>query len=167
MSIDIFILGGIGMKKGISLILVISLLMAMTSFVVSARPATALSASGNSYISLELDKNVAKVGDIIKAVVKINDINDFAGYQVNIKYDPSVLQAVHPDTQIPLSSNTMPKDGNLLVNSDYGPVSGVLNNTDEGILNFGKAYTLVKDYKKIIKLVILKNQEYWPKLVLR
>lgn len=151
MSIDIFILGGIGMKKGISLILVISLLMAMTSFVVSARPATALSASGNSYISLELDKNVAKVGDIIKAVVKINDINDFAGYQVNIKYDPSVLQAVHPDTQIPLSSNTMPKDGNLLVNSDYGPVSGVLNNTDEGILNFGKAYTLVKDYKKDYK----------------
>jgi hypothetical protein len=147
MSIDIFILGGIGMKKGISLILVISLLVAMTSFFVSAYPATALSTSGSSYISLDLNKNTAKVGDIIKAVVKINDIGNFAGYQVNIKYDPTVLQAVHPETLVPFSSNTMPKDGNLLVNSGYGPVSGVLNNTAEGILNFGKAYTYINDYK--------------------
>lgn len=142
-----FYLGGIGMKKGISLIVVISLLVAMTSFFVSANSAMSLSASGGNYISLELDKNTAKVGDIIKAVVKINDVDNFAGYQVNIKYDSSVLQAVNPDTKVPFDNNTMPKDGNLLVNSNYGPVSAVLNDIDKGILNFGKAYTYIKDYK--------------------
>ena len=48
-----FYLGGIGMKKGISLIVVISLLVAMTSFFVSANSAMSLSASGAT-ISLEL-----------------------------------------------------------------------------------------------------------------
>jgi len=78
------------MKKGISFILVIAIIMAMTSsFAVSAYPATTLSAAGveSGSISLEFDKTTAQVGDIIKAYVKISNIKNFAGYQVNIKYD--------------------------------------------------------------------------------
>ncbi|HOM01738.1 MAG TPA: cohesin domain-containing protein [Acetivibrio sp.] len=136
------------MKKGISIILVIAILMAMTSsFAVSAYPTATLSAASMGSISLEFDKTTAKVGDIIKAYVKINDINNFAGFQVNIKYDPTVLQAVNPDTKAPMGEYTMPKDGNVLVNPEYGAISGVLNKVEEGIINFGKAYTYIKEYK--------------------
>lgn len=138
------------MKKGISFILVIAIIMAMTSsFAVSAYPATTLSAAGveSGSISLEFDKTTAQVGDIIKAYVKISNIKNFAGYQVNIKYDPTVLQAVNPDTKVPLNKNTMPKSGNLLSNPEYGSIYGVLNKIEEGILNFGKAYTYLNDYK--------------------
>lgn len=138
------------MKKGISIILVIAMLVAMTSsFVVSAYPASTLSSFNDGNISLELDKSTAKAGDIIKAYIKIKDISNFAGYQVNIKYDPAVLQAVNPDTLAPLGTTTMPKNGNLLINPEYGALSGVLNKIEEGILNFGKAYSYLDDYKLV------------------
>jgi len=41
----------------------------------------------------------------------------------------------------------MPKSGNLLSNPEYGSIYGVLNKIEEGILNFGKAYTYLNDYK--------------------
>jgi len=66
-------------------------------------------------IELKLDKEQAKVGDIIKAAINISDINNFAGYQVNIKYDPAVLQAVNPVTGEPMSDKSMPADGTILV----------------------------------------------------
>ncbi len=150
MPIEIIILIGrfYGMKKGISFILVIAMLVAMTSsFVVSAYPASTLSASSSGSLSLEFDKTTAQVGDIIKAYVKIGNIKNFAGYQVNIKYDPTVLQAVNPDTKSPLGATTMPKNGNLLINPEYSALSGVLNKIEEGILNFGKAYSYLNDYR--------------------
>ncbi|GAE90060.1 hypothetical protein JCM21531_3641 [Acetivibrio straminisolvens JCM 21531] len=145
----IILLGGFfGMKKGISIILVIAMLMVMTSsFAMSAYPTSTLSVTGVGSISLEFDKTTAQVGDIIKAYVKISNIKNFAGFQVNIKYDPAVLQAVNPDTKAPLKATTMPKDGTLLINPEYGAISGVLNKIEEGILNFGKAYTYLNDYK--------------------
>jgi len=76
-------------------------------------------------IELKLDKEQAKVGDIIKAAINISDINNFAGYQVNIKYDPAVLQAVNPVTGEPMSDKSMPADGTILVNTEYGIISAV------------------------------------------
>jgi len=41
----------------------------------------------DSYVIMELDKTKVKVGDIITATIKIENMKNFAGYQLNIKYD--------------------------------------------------------------------------------
>jgi len=46
------------------------------------------------HIALELDKTKVKVGDVIVATVKAKNMTSMAGIQVNIKYDPEVLQAI-------------------------------------------------------------------------
>lgn len=55
-------------------------------------------ADTSSYIKIELDKTKAGVGDIIEASLMINNIDEFASYNVNIKYDPTVLQPAIPST---------------------------------------------------------------------
>jgi len=42
-----------------------------------------------------------KVGDVIVATVKAKNMTSMAGIQVNIKYDPEVLQAIDPATGKP------------------------------------------------------------------
>ncbi|NMB34026.1 MAG: cellulosome anchor protein [Clostridium sp.] len=135
------------MKKGISSVLILSLLVAMMSFFATTYSVSTSFASGDSFISLELDKNSAKMGDVINATIRINNITNFAAYQVNIKYDPTVLQAIDPNTGIPLGNNTMPGGGDVLNKPEYGGVHGVLNDVDKGILNFGKTYVYLSDYK--------------------
>ena len=49
-------------------------------------------------IEMELDKTTAKVGDIITVSLKVEDITHFAGYQVNIKYDPEMLEVIESST---------------------------------------------------------------------
>ncbi|TYQ18207.1 UNVERIFIED_CONTAM: cohesin domain-containing protein [Acetivibrio alkalicellulosi] len=105
------------------------------------------SGTSEGYIELDLNQNVAQVGDIIRASVKVNNIDNFAGYQVNIKYDPEVLQAVNPNTGEVLSIRSMPLDGNILVNSEYGVISAANNDIQRGLLNFAKSYTYLDDYK--------------------
>ena len=46
-----------------------------------------------NYLS-ELDKNKAQVGEIILAKVNVYDIGNLAGFQINIKYDPEILEPV-------------------------------------------------------------------------
>jgi len=53
-----------------------------------------------NYIALELNKNKAAVGETIKATVRVNNIKNLAGYQVNIVYDPNVLQPIDPVTKL-------------------------------------------------------------------
>lgn len=48
--------------------------------------------SSQSSISLVIDKISAKIGETITAEIKVENILNFYGYQVNIKYDPLVLQ---------------------------------------------------------------------------
>lgn len=98
-------------------------------------------------ISLELDRNSVSVGDIINAVIKINDVDCLSAYQLNIKYDPEFLQPVVPDTLNPYNSATVPDDGTLIANEEYGPFSVAANNIEEGILNFGKSYSFLSDYR--------------------
>ncbi|MDQ2086158.1 cohesin domain-containing protein [Herbivorax sp. ANBcel31] len=104
-------------------------------------------APSDGSISLELDRNSASVGDIINADIKIDNIDYLSGYQVNIKYDPEVLQAVNPNTQNAFSDGTAPIDGTLISNDEYGAFSTAANNVEEGILNFGKVYTFINDYR--------------------
>ncbi|ABN54275.1 MAG TPA: Cell surface glycoprotein 2 [Hungateiclostridium thermocellum] len=103
-----------------------------------------------SRISMELDKTKANIGDIIIATIRIDNINNFSGYQLNIKYDPSYLQAVNPLTGEPIKKRTMPAvNGTVLLKGDQYSITEVVeNNVDEGILNFGKGYANLTEYRK-------------------
>ncbi|HOQ01671.1 MAG TPA: cohesin domain-containing protein [Acetivibrio sp.] len=98
-------------------------------------------------IQLVADKYTAAKGEIIKVELTVKDVPNLAAYQVNIEYDPSVLQAVDPDTGTPLANDTQPKDGNILVNSKYGTIPINNHNVEKGILNFGKTYINFNMYK--------------------
>ena len=88
-------------------------------------------------IEMELDKTTAKVGDIITVSLKVEDITHFAGYQVNIKYDPEMLEVIDP----------VPQAGEILNNKEYGSVDQSANDPEKGLLNFGKVYQYLDDYR--------------------
>ncbi|WP_010247797.1 S-layer homology domain-containing protein [Acetivibrio cellulolyticus] len=104
-------------------------------------------ADSTSSVKIELDKTSAAVGEIIKASVIVDNVSGFAGYQVNIKYDPTVLEAVNPDTGAAFTNSTNPKNGTILNDATYGALPIASNNILQGILNFGKTYTSLEGYK--------------------
>src|SRR5690606_33009825 len=93
------------------------------------------STSNNIY--LKVDKNQGEVGDVIKAEISINLAANFAGYQLNLKYDPEVLQAVNYETHEPFDKGTRPPGATILTNQEYLPMNLVDNDIANGILNFG------------------------------
>lgn len=103
--------------------------------------------STSNYIYLNVDKNHGEVGEVIRAEIRINLAANFAGYQVNIKYDPKVLQAVNYDTQEPFGENTSPTGTTILTNQDFLPMNFASNDINNGILNFGSTYTNYPEYK--------------------
>lgn len=101
----------------------------------------------SSYVTMDLDKTNAGVGDIIKASVRINQIDNFLGCQINIKYDPSVLQAVNPITGEAFTEVTPPVTGNILVNEKYIPYYYlVTNDLNKGTLYFARMYSNISEY---------------------
>ncbi|HEY9060820.1 MAG TPA: RHS repeat-associated core domain-containing protein [Pseudobacteroides sp.] len=98
------------------------------------------------YIKLELDKASEEVGGIINAKLMIDNIDKFAGYQVNIKYDPNVLQPVD-SAGLSMTDKTEPQAGNILSSLSFAPITYVANNTTQGYLRFGKCYMDLKTYK--------------------
>ncbi|KNY27013.1 cohesin domain-containing protein [Pseudobacteroides cellulosolvens] len=107
-----------------------------------------LYADNQPSIFIEFDKTKASVGETIKASVKINNIKDFGGYQVRLRYNPKVLQAVDADNGTPLENKTPPTKGDLLQNKDYSPMGLTTNIIEDGILDFGNLYMNMIDYKK-------------------
>ncbi len=101
----------------------------------------------NRYIEIDLNKTTANVGDIVKAYIKINNINNFSGYHVNIKYDPRILQAVNPYNGSAYKTGTLPSDGDILVETDYSPFGEADNDVGRGTLNFAKAYLNLEEYR--------------------
>ncbi len=104
--------------------------------------------SQESRITLNLDKTAAQVGDIITAALEVNDIADIAAYQVNLKYDPSVLQPVDPLTLNPFDSTTKPLPGSLMSDKNHSISFLASNDITKGILNFGAYYTDYEAYKR-------------------
>ena len=98
-------------------------------------------------VKLDLDKINPSKGDIITAELKVDGVTNFAGYQVNIKYDPMVLQPVNAETGEPYTSNTIPEEGNILVNPEFMPVAFAGHDLSYGNLNFAKAYTNIDEYR--------------------
>jgi len=70
-----------------------------------------------------------------------------AGYQINIKYDPNVLQPVNPYTGAEYTSKTPLANGELIVNSEYGATSMVVHDLTKGVLNFAQIYVFMEDYR--------------------
>lgn len=103
--------------------------------------------STSNYIYLKVDKNQGEVGDVIKAEISINLAANFAGYQLNLKYDPEVLQAVNYETHEPFDKGTRPPGATILTNQEYLPMNLVDNDIADGVLNFGTTYTNYPDYK--------------------
>jgi len=128
-------------RKLLSVLFVIALLISSILL-----PSIVFADTRNPNIELRLDKTNAEVGDIITATVYINNISNFAGYQVNLKYDPEALQPVTKEGK-PYTNYTNPESGTLLNNSEFGAFAQASNNIEEGILNFGKVYTKLEDYR--------------------
>jgi len=133
------------------------------------KPTATSTPTPSSYITIEFDKTEAKAGEIVKATVKVNEINDLAGYQINLKFDPEVLQPIKP-SGASYTNSTIPTSGTLIANSEFGPISAVSHNLDKGILNFAKMYTMLEDYKNsgltektgtlaVIEFKVLKDAE--------
>lgn len=99
-------------------------------------------------IYMDIDKTNAKVGDVIVVAVKVENANSLAGYQVNIKYDPKVLQAVDPVSRTPYGNRTFPDNGTLIVNEDYLPTQLAANDIGDGIINFSSVYTYTDKYRE-------------------
>jgi len=117
-------------------------------------------------ISVTLDKTTASVGDIVTATISVNGIQNFAGYQANIKYDPAVLQPLYSETE-PYDSSSVPDYGTLL-QKRYSPTDMASNDLVNGTLTFGRTYMNLEGYKNsgnpestgtlaIIKFKVLKK----------
>ncbi|HEY9063324.1 MAG TPA: dockerin type I domain-containing protein [Pseudobacteroides sp.] len=124
----------------------------ITSMSSSSTPSTKLKSTpmnspvSSSNVSLNLDKTIAEVGDIITANVSINNILNFAGINVSLKYDPNTLQPIEPSTKA-YTDSTVPGIGNILNNTSYTPFSAAANKISEGILNFNRLYYNLSTYK--------------------
>ena len=103
--------------------------------------------TSSSYIKMDIDETEIYVGDTTAATVLINEIINFSAYQVNIKYDTEMLQAVNIETGKPFTNNTFPTGDTILVNEEYGPTKIAENEIENGIINFGNLYTYVQDYR--------------------
>jgi hypothetical protein len=105
------------------------------------------SKSTDSYITIKLNDTKPVVGDVIKASIKINNIDNFSGYTANIKYDPSILQPVNYDTGAPFKEGSIAGDGDILVNDKYGPFEIASNKLSSGIINLNKSYLNLEKYR--------------------
>ena len=97
-------------------------------------------------IKIDFDRTSAAVGDIITATLKVERINYFAAYQVNIKYDPEVVMPVDFNLE-PYSSYTAPMGGDILADAKYSPLSQASNDLQKGVLNFGSCYMNINAYR--------------------
>ena len=131
------------MKHSKILSLMLSILLVL-SFV----PMNFAYADADPYIKIELDKTKADLGEIITATIKVNDITNFGGYQVNIKYDPAKLQAIDLKNNKPFDTDSLPANGTILANEEFGILRVPANDIDSGIINFGGTYSYVSDYRE-------------------
>jgi hypothetical protein len=120
-------------------------------------------------VRMDFDKVSAVAGDIITATISVDNMINFAGYQINIEYDPAVVQPVDDSLQT-YNESTRPASGSLLVNNQYSPVGFAANELSKGILNFSGCYLNLAAYKQnnisensgtlaIIKFKVLKNNQ--------
>jgi subtilisin family serine protease/peptidoglycan hydrolase-like protein with peptidoglycan-binding domain len=120
-------------------------------------------------VKVEFDKTSALEGEIITAILKVERISCFAGYQVNLKYDPEVIAPIDNNLHL-YASGTKPQSGDILINNDFSPISSASNDLQNGILNFSSCYIDLNAYRQDgniessgiiakIKFKVLKNRQ--------
>jgi len=102
---------------------------------------------GKPKVYLTFDKSTAEVKDIVTLSINVN-INKIAGYQANLKFDPTVLKPIDLETKEPYSSTTNPSDGTLLINDKFSPTSFAASSIEQGFLNIGRSYLSLESYRK-------------------
>jgi len=76
-------------------------------------------------------------------------MKNFAGYQLNIKYDPTMLEAIELETGSAIAKRTWPVTGGTVLQSDnYGKTTAVANDVGAGIINFAEAYSNLTKYRE-------------------
>ncbi|TYQ15501.1 UNVERIFIED_CONTAM: RHS repeat-associated protein [Acetivibrio alkalicellulosi] len=95
---------------------------------------------------VELDKATASVGEIITAQVKISDIPQFAGYELNLIYDKNLIRPVKDDLT-PYTNRTMPSDRNVIINESFNPITFVNHDIERGYIGFGVTYSSLEAYR--------------------
>jgi len=108
-------------------------------------PTDVTSVPPDAEVYVTVDKTTADVGDIIKATLNIKGFDVVAGYQANLKYDPTVLQPVYLDGT-PYDNSSSPEYGTLL-QKRYSGTDIASNDLTKGILAFGRTYMLLDSYK--------------------
>ena len=98
-------------------------------------------------ITLNLDRTAARAGEIITAVLEVSDIHNIGGYQVNLRYNPLVLQPVDSSSLSPFGSRTNPVPGSLMAGRNCEAFFVASNDTVQGTLNFGAYFVDRKAYK--------------------
>lgn len=106
---------------------------------------TFANAGSESNVILEFDRTEAEVGEIVKATVRVNNIKNLAGYQVNISYDPDVVIAVNPDTG---AESSVVVAGDLINNPKYIPIPAIAHDKEKGIIAVGRVYMNLNGYKE-------------------
>ncbi len=120
-------------------------------------------------VSLTFDKTNASVDEIVTATIRLNNINELAGYQINLKYDPQVVKPVQEDLS-DYNSDTIPSGRTFMSNSAYSPFVIASNELEKGVLNFGACYLDIDSYRGngvdeksgiigVIKFKVLKNNQ--------
>jgi hypothetical protein len=101
-----------------------------------------------NYITMSFDTTeITAVGQVILATLEVNNIRNLAGFQANLQYDPEVLQPVTASGN-GYDEDTEPEKVSLFLDLHYIPISVSFNNNiPNGILNFGRAYSWLKNYK--------------------
>jgi len=98
-------------------------------------------------IYITLDKNTAEVGDIVKATFNIKNFYGFAGFQINLKYDPEVLQPIDTASNSEFTNTSLPDEGTVLTNSKLSPTAMASNDLENGTLSYGSGYMNMEAYK--------------------
>ncbi|MDQ2085000.1 S-layer homology domain-containing protein [Herbivorax sp. ANBcel31] len=104
-----------------------------------------VNANTDSDVILELDRTEVEVGEVVRATVRINNVENFAGYQLNIGYDPDVVEVVNPDTGEDSPSVVI---GDLVNESEYGILPVISNDSEKGLLTVARTYMDLDDFKE-------------------
>jgi len=100
-----------------------------------------------SEVSISLENQPTRKGDIITASINIGEISNLAGYGLNIKYNSDVLKPVDSTTKNPYEEDTIPKIGDVLADTNYEYVTMARHDLNEGILSFGRTVKDLDEYR--------------------
>jgi len=98
-------------------------------------------------VKMSFDREKVKLGDLVKATISIEDIDNFAAFQFNIRFDKNYIQPWDIASNSPYEKGTLPDLDAILTNEKYKPLSIAANDIENGVLNFAKGYLNLVNYK--------------------